>query len=149
MNLRKVFVPAIATAALLLGGCAQKTTYAEFHEKAAAAEKHSFTKASVKRSSEGLNAEAELKFGADVLDVATLKVWVYDSGDKTTGNYVATLINATTAGGFTENEGYTYYFVGNGYQVKDEEGTTTWTFESHGLLTSYADGSESITVSYK
>ena len=146
MNLRKVF-PMVAVSAFLLVSCGpKKVTYAEFHEKALAAEKHSFTKAEVSYSDANSTSKATLKFGAD-LSLVTVNVWAFDDGDSITGAAAVALANApaSTVG---EDENYVYTLDGKNFKVEYNK-TDYDCFESHGLLTKRVVGEAKYTISYK
>ena len=143
MNLRKVFVPAVAVAALVLGGCSQKTDYAAFHQKATEAPAHSFKTATVKVTTKSDNGSSEATYG---LTYAS-GLWQADDGLISGGTVYAALVNANTAASVGEDDSYVYYFVGNGFKV--EAGSTTYTYESHGLLTSQVADGSNVSVSYK
>ena len=146
MNLRTIF-PMVAVSAFLLVGCGAKTVkYAEFHEKALAVEKHSFTKAEVSYSDANSTAKATLKFGADI-SVVTLNVWALDEGDSVVGTAAAVLANAP-ASAVAENENYTYQLDGKNFKVQYNK-TDYDCFESHGLLTQRVVGEAKYVISYK
>ena len=149
MNLKKIIVPVLSCAALVLGGCSQKVDYATFHEKATQVEGHTYTSCEVSYAAESKNASAVLKFGVDAA-ILQVKVWAYESGDNELATAAILMVNTQTAASVTENEGVGYYFtVGNGFCTIDEEDGTTFVWESHGLITSYTDGSEVYTFNYK
>ena len=146
MNLRRIF-PMVAVSAFLLVGCGAKTVkYAEFHEKATAVEKHSFTKADVTYKDANSSAKATLKFGADI-SVITVNVWAADEGDSVTGVAAAALANAP-ASLVDENENYTYILDGKNFKVQYNK-TDFDCFESHGLLTKRVVGEAQYVISYK
>ena len=137
----------VALSALLLVGCGpKKVTYAEFHDKAVAVEKHSFTKAEVSYSDANSSSKATLKFGADAA-ILTVNVWIRDGGDEATGVAAAVLANAP-ASAVEENENYTYMLDGKNFKVQYNEKDYDC-FESHGLLTQRVVGEAKYVISYK
>ena len=144
MNLRKVFIPAVAVAALLLGGCSQKVDYAAFHEKALNVEAHSYKTAVFKVESKNDNGSSNASYN---LTYAS-GLWQADDGLISAGTAYATILNTNTAASVDEDDKTTYYFVGDGFKV-EREGVSA-TYEKHGLLTGLNDGNgTTYSVSFK
>ena len=150
--MRKVLVPMVSCAALLLSGCAVKCDYAKFHEKAVAAceKEMPFATCEVKYSYESDgnkgNGTAKLKFGADVAGVLTVKMWVVD-GDSNGYAATAAQIANTKADSVPEYDDATYYTVGNGLKAEREELVVS--FNQYGLITSYKTPTQTYTLNYK
>ena len=145
MNLRKVFVPAVAVAALVLGGCSQVTDYAAFHEKAVEAVQkgHEFKSATLKVTTKTDNSSSEASYAFTFAS----SVWQPDEVSIASAAY-AVILNGNTAASVSEDENYKYYFVGNGFMVEVSE-KEAYTYESHGLIAGYASDTTTYSVSYK
>ena len=130
MNLRKVILPVMGVAALLLAGCAKEVSYDEFHAQAVEAAKKEveYTKAEINMD---LTRGGLALKGSATYDWATKKV---------TGDAAVVLVApgfiATTAV-LVPSEANTKYFLdGENFKVEttgDNAGKAE--FEGHGLLT--------------
>ena len=148
MKLGKV-LPILAVSAFCLAGCASKTDYANFNEKAKAVKAHPFVKATVK-----VDGKASV-LGAEVAVKGTIHYtygngWAVKDEDNTTDNAAAiTLASAAlaySAVAVGESDDATYY-VGGGFRVVYKNGNEN-KFNEFGLQTYSKSGETKISISY-
>ena len=130
MNLRKVILPVMGVAALLLAGCAKEVSYDEFHAQAVEAAKKEveYTKAEINMD---LTRGGLALKGTATYDWATKKV----TGDAVVA-LVAPEIMAVTAVLVPSDANTKYFLDGENFKVEttgDQAGKAE--FEGHGLLT--------------
>ena len=145
MNMKKVLIPALSVAALVLGGCAMKCDYAKFHEKAvAAAQKEvKLTKGTIKYTSKSSTKETSAEY--HITWNAGNKYWSLDEGSILDSLFITATINAR-ADSVGESEDYTYY-AGATFKVETKD--ATYKYQGNGFITSYVAEGTKMTVSYK
>lgn len=127
----------------MLTGCAKQVSYAEFHDAATKVEATPNTKAvvTVKGSYGSENYDGHATF------VHALGVWApkLADGDDTAVSLVFAFVLNATAATVVETEN-TKYYVGGGFEVKDDNGSMK--FDKYGYMTSMSAKDLSVKVSY-
>ena len=152
MKMRKV-LPVMLLAATALTGCAKEVTYAEFHEKAAAAEKDSYATAVLKfkGTTRSDGATTELNKSIEYTKTALLG-WQVKEGQDASIVYttIGAIVLSTKASSVSEEDSYKYYLNGSEFKVTDS--TRNVEFDKYGCITSYAEKGDTsdfkVTVKY-
>ena len=140
-----------AASLVLLTGCMNKTNYSDFHEKAVAAEEKApeYKKATAKGTVYQTLLGAEVTVKVNCKFVKGEDGWEVD-GEKADGSLVAMWYLTYRASAVGNSGDYTYY-AGNGFKVtaKDEDSSTSYTFNSYGYVTAAKGKSDSGKVDLK